>query len=542
MEVDQLRQQPVNLLPSQEVGTIPGRASVDRKGQATLSIPIDVSKGPGGVAPDLSINYGSNGNSGLVGLGFQLSGLSEVRRCNRTIADDGAAEPFHFFDDDAICFQGDRLVLVGGSYGDPILEFRLRRDPTTRVWLQPPGVDSPNSTWIVETKDGRRRFYGSDDMGNYVVTNENNVPWRWMLEREEDRFGNTITYEWRTVQGIDLAQVDRVPDRITYGEGRTITFDYENRADVEVRYEAGQRSERPARLLSIEVAGYEGEPLHTYNFTYDGVPVTNSSLLASVQKCDAAGACLPATTFEWADAQGSTYTRLVHGETEIDEDLIPSFANAPSARTGDFDADSDAELLIWDTGDDHPVVIDDGVAYPALLPLTASVHPLGGGDFAAETDDALTSMPGPIELAELSVDDTHRYQPDFSAITADFFGGRGIEVLYPLSQRVFGESEFNTGGPITLGDNRVDAWGLGFAVRMNLYNGGSLNAGTGFVEFGETVIDDDAEDRIYNIVPLDHDGNGLTDLWLCQGEGYKSGQVGPRPQQRRRPRGAPVRV
>ena len=86
-----------------------------------------------------------------------------------------------------------------------------------------------------------------------------------------------------------------------------------------------------------------------------------------------------------------------------------------------------------------------------------------------------------------------------------------------------GESTFNTAGPNDPDDNRFDAWGVGFAVGMNIYNGAFHNLGTDIMEFGVTEIDDDPNDRIYNIVPLDHDGNGLTDLWLCQGPGYKSG-------------------
>ena len=80
-EMEQLRQQATVLEPSAEVGTIPGAASVDSKGQARFSIPIDVSPGPAGLAPQLSLDYASNRGEGLVGLGFELTGFSEIHRC-----------------------------------------------------------------------------------------------------------------------------------------------------------------------------------------------------------------------------------------------------------------------------------------------------------------------------------------------------------------------------------------------------------------------------------------------------------------------------
>ncbi|QEI12563.1 SpvB/TcaC N-terminal domain-containing protein [Cellvibrio japonicus] len=99
------------------VGATASSFRVDESGAATYTIPILSPSGVAGVAPQLSINYSSQGGAGLVGYGMNLSGLGGISRCRQTLLQDSAAFPLSWGESDRFCLNGQRLMLVSGSYG-----------------------------------------------------------------------------------------------------------------------------------------------------------------------------------------------------------------------------------------------------------------------------------------------------------------------------------------------------------------------------------------------------------------------------------------
>ncbi len=69
------------------------------------------------VAPSLAIAYDSRGGNGLLGVGFHLAGLSAIRRCGSTLAQDGKLAAVALTSSDRYCLDGHRLRLTSGSYG-----------------------------------------------------------------------------------------------------------------------------------------------------------------------------------------------------------------------------------------------------------------------------------------------------------------------------------------------------------------------------------------------------------------------------------------
>jgi len=75
--------------PGLTVGGTPGTFAVTPDGQA--SYVVDLFIPPGRITPNLKLLYGSGSGQSIFGVGWQLSGLSQITRCPHTIALDRGA-------------------------------------------------------------------------------------------------------------------------------------------------------------------------------------------------------------------------------------------------------------------------------------------------------------------------------------------------------------------------------------------------------------------------------------------------------------------
>jgi len=91
---------------------IGGQFAVSESGAATYSIPIQIPPGTGGIEPKLALSYSSQSGNGLLGVGWNLAGLSAITRCPRTMAQDGVRGSVNFDANDRYCLDGQRLMVV----------------------------------------------------------------------------------------------------------------------------------------------------------------------------------------------------------------------------------------------------------------------------------------------------------------------------------------------------------------------------------------------------------------------------------------------
>lgn len=284
---------------------IRGEVSVSDMGTAEYEIPFEVVAGRGGFQPSLSIRYTSNGGNGPLGVGFALTGLSQISRCARTVAEDGVALGVRLDDGDRFCLNGQKLVLVSGTYGGDLAEYRTLPDTHVRVRsYRAPGTTTKGpSHFIAWTPDGQVQEYGTG--GGAVVIQK--TVYAWPIARAMDRSNNTIAYDYgKRMNGI-TGEIERWIESIRYGNlanlDRRVLFAYEDRPDKSYGWLHGAQRESLRRLktvtIQLNVPQQGWQNARSYQLAYTNVGATGRSKLASVNECGLATDCKLPTTFYW---------------------------------------------------------------------------------------------------------------------------------------------------------------------------------------------------------------------------------------------------
>ncbi len=103
--------------PGAEIGSIQGKFSVSPAGAAGYNVPIPTPGATHGLAPHVGLVYSSRAGNGLVGIGWQLAGISLIARCPPITAREGAPEALSFGSTDRFCLDGQTLLVKTGDYG-----------------------------------------------------------------------------------------------------------------------------------------------------------------------------------------------------------------------------------------------------------------------------------------------------------------------------------------------------------------------------------------------------------------------------------------
>jgi len=297
--------------PATTVGATPATADVTPNGAASYSIPIQLPKGTAGLTPSLSLTYSSSAGNGLVGVGWNVSGLGIIARCPKTLAQDTVVQDVQLLSTDQYCLNGNRLRLVSGTQGAAGSVYRTELETFARITANGAGAQGP--AWFqVETKDGLIYEYGNT-IDSRIPVPGTSVTRVWALSKVRDRdFNNwTVTYVNDTANGsyrptyIDYtansAQSTAAPYRVRF------FYEFRNSGEQVVNYYQGGLVNQTQRLQRIEVqTGGGGYRVRAYRLFYQAPQSSFNvvSRLASVQECGPNDStCMAATTFEWTDLQ-----------------------------------------------------------------------------------------------------------------------------------------------------------------------------------------------------------------------------------------------
>jgi hypothetical protein len=322
--------------------TLPGKLDVSATGAATYSVPIVVPPGTAGMIPSLALAYSSQAGNGPLGMGWTLDGLPTVGRCPRTLAQDGVAGSINYDSNDRFCLDGQRLIAISGTYGANGTEYRTEVESFSKIVSF--GTAGNGPAWFeVKTKSGQVMQFGNTTDSRILAQGKTTAR-DWALNKLTDTKGNylTVTYVNDTTNG------QAYPSRIDYTGNasaglaayNSVRFVYAtSRPDVVPTYHAGSLRQITVRLTNVQT--YAGANMVAdYRLAYAQSSSTGRSQLTSVTLCDAAGVCLPATTFTWQN--GTTTPSVVANAGGQDGTLV---GYRPYA--GDFNGDGKTDIL-WD--------------------------------------------------------------------------------------------------------------------------------------------------------------------------------------------------
>jgi Salmonella virulence plasmid 65kDa B protein len=182
-------------------GRTPGQFAVSSFGSAQYSIPIWTPPGIGAVTTHLALSYDSDAPYGIMGPGWQLSGLSVITRCNSTYAQDGQAGSISLDTTDGLCLDGNRLRYTGpGPAGSSILEYQTEIADFALVSAVATYGNGP-SFFEVQTKGGMVYEYGNTTDSKILPSGVADTPYMWALNKVTDLYGNYMTISYAQAHG-----------------------------------------------------------------------------------------------------------------------------------------------------------------------------------------------------------------------------------------------------------------------------------------------------------------------------------------------------
>jgi RHS repeat-associated protein len=420
--------------PATTVGATPATSDVTPNGAASYDIPIQLPKGTAGLTPSLSLRYNSGSGNGLVGVGWNLTGLGIIARCPKTLAQDGVVRDVELLSTDQYCLNGNRLILVSGNQGASGSVYRTELETFARITANGSGTQGP--LWFqVETKEGLIQEYGNTADSRIAVPGTT-VTRVWALSRVRDRDFNN----WAVTYVNDTTNGSYRPDWIDYTANSAqstaapyrVKFEYEprNAGEQVVNYYQGGLVNQTRRLQRIELRSSGGASLirkYTLLYQVPGSTFNVVSRLASVQECSPNSNCMAATSFAWSNqaANGTVPAFDSTGLSNPYASVPPLFtaADVAARQTPDLNGDGIPDVFVKTFtgatgGYSYGLRARHGQADPPMVslpyqssPLNHEVGPYTHVDWDRDgKDDIITSRGGTFWWLHSKPDGTIAYE------------------------------------------------------------------------------------------------------------------------------------
>lgn len=354
---------PVPVPSGSLAGYTPVSASVGQGGDANISLPITVSPGIAGMEPKLSFVYNSGGGNGLLGIGFNLGGLSAISRVPRNLSQDGARGAVRLDRNDRFALDGARLISIKGADGvlredgENAARYSKEIDDYSRIQSFGAAGTGP-LTWKVESKAGLIYTYGSTDATQQVKLAGRPEILAWPVSCIEDHSGNQIwfTYNISDPSSYRITRIDYTcrGSKSNNDTENRVAFAYEDRPDSRSGYLLGSPTALTKRLKTV-TAIHDDLRVRRYELAYQPAELSGQSQLRSItefgQEPTRAGEVelsFPPTYFDWE--QNANANLALVSSTSASRLPEMYFSNSPPSFVvqGDFDGDGRMDVMQLD--------------------------------------------------------------------------------------------------------------------------------------------------------------------------------------------------
>jgi len=442
----------MNLLRAQNpIGAIPGVIDVSPMGAATYTIPIEVVPGTQGMQPNLSIVYNSMSGMGLLGMKWNLAGLSAITRCGQTpYYDNGNITAIQFSRDDRFALDGERLMrLSEGSYGAKG-EYATEMENFTRIVSHGVYTTGHPTYFMAYTDDGSIIEYGNSTNSKQQLGDDNNSIISWYISKITDFNGNFMTFEYSGTNEKVISKIKYTGHTNGSQPYAEVVFDYIDLPDDlgKNTYFIGGHSMPQTQLLNTITIKYNNARVLKYQFICDlnAAKERTAHLKEVVLYGENDQIRLNSTIITWG------------AQNNIIEDSDPTGVVSGSIVTGDFDGDGCTDYVVYNQGSGtnrsfqlHLKNPTHNNFYSVGTPGSGSSLPAYAysGDFYGKGKDALIlaenrNMANSSYLINVYSYDNHKWQKNelgsvayfFQAHLGDFTGDGKVNIMYVSLRRV----------------------------------------------------------------------------------------------------------
>ncbi len=507
------------------VAAINGTAGVSQSGGATYQIPIGMPPGTKGIVPNLSVAYNSQSGNGLLGLGWNLTGLSSVNRISKTFYKNGDLSGVNLNSNDRFALDGNRLVLTSNNnYGDNNAEYHTENETFSKITSYGVSGTGP-SYFTVITTEGTIIEYGNTSDSRFIPSGTNTV-YSWYINKITDRFGNYMVFKYRVVDDMEI-----LIDEVNYTGNNTanllpynkVKFYYEKRTDPSFVYVGGVQIKQTVILSKIKVLAEE-QIRDEYTFDYFFDNILNATKLKKINQKVKGQTDINATKVLWYDNTEETsfsYNPFGSGETGTGFPI--------NYTVGDFNGDGKSDIIALVGNSDNGVFygtniklyyskgIDNGIQFYSQPDFTGSfgsthdVKEIFGNDIDNDGIDEII-----IKYKGVNSGGPYEKYYYYELINNALVEMQGIFAPYTFLQQT-NATFSNPSASLTMdfnGDGRRDMLFIQTNYQgFNYISKSVISTNNGYVETGYgSVVGSNS--RIYF---LDFNGNGKTDI-MCVGE------------------------
>ena len=311
------------------VGSIEGDLNVNM-GRLNYSLPLSLPKGKNNIVPSIKIYYSQGAGDGILGLGFNISGLSIISRCGATKKIDGYNGGITYGNNAHYCLDGIRLI----KQEDGTFRPANRSD----IKVEAVGSATNPTSWLVYSNNGTIKEYGKN---NAIIKNGKYIK-KWYISSVKDRLKNNINYIYKKINNVLYIS------KISY-KPYNIEFHYEKRTknDSLITYSDGKKIYLDRRISRINIK------LSNKLFSYYKLSYSNKlSQLKSITWCDRKNKCLKPIKFDYKKADNTV--------AHIEEKNLLEIDNMLNYHEVDINRDGLNDILYFEKGEGLKYSLNDG--------------------------------------------------------------------------------------------------------------------------------------------------------------------------------------